>query len=167
MKKRYKKKVDQIVTAVQLSLVTHGFAYEKWDNTQHCNSGDWVVENNGDCYTIREDSFAATYQRVSEGRYKKMAHVIAEQIDAAGTLATREGSTSYAAGDYLVFNSGDDSDGYAVSKEKFETMYVEEFSTDDTGNPTWGKTSYHWLQKLLRPLGYTHYPRRSLNGSLL
>ena len=38
-------------------------------------------------------------------------------------IATREGNTRYAAVDYLVSNRADGSDEYAVSREKFESMY--------------------------------------------
>ena len=126
MKKCYVKKVDQIITAVQMTLDTDGFEYNKWDGTQKCNRGDWIVDNNGDCYTINNESFKATYKNTSEGRYKKIAHVWAEQASEAGSIATREGSTSYVSGDYIVYNSGDESDAYAVSKEKFEAMYIRE-----------------------------------------
>jgi len=131
MKKRYVKNVDQIITAVQLNLDTAGFEYQKWDGVQQCGSGDWIVDNDGDCYTINEESFANTYQMVAAGRYKKTAYVWAEQASEAGTITTREGSTSYSRGDYIVYNSSDESDGYAVAKEKFESMYVSADSETD------------------------------------
>lgn len=125
MKTRYVKKVDQIITAVQLKLETDGFQYRKWGSNQQCNAGDWIVDNNGDCYTINNESFSNTYQQVSLGRYKKIAAVWAEQATSAGKISTKEGITYYEAGDYRVYNSsGDSSDGYAVSKAKFEDMYI-------------------------------------------
>ena len=42
---------------------------------------------------------------------------------AAGDVRTKEGSTHYEAGDYLVFNEPDGRDAYAVSKQAFERMY--------------------------------------------
>lgn len=126
MKTRYVKKIDQHITAVQLLLDTDGFKYQKWGSDQQCKTGDWIVDNDGDCYTINNDSFTSTYQQVSPGRYKKIAPVWAEQAGSAGKIITKEGSTHYEAGDYIVYNSGDNADGYAVSKDKFEDMYVAE-----------------------------------------
>jgi hypothetical protein len=42
-----------------------------------------------------------------------------------GAIKTKEGETHYQPGDYIVFNSveEDESDGCAVVREKFETMY--------------------------------------------
>ena len=47
-----------------------------------------------------------------------------EVTRAAGAIETKEGVTEYLAGDYLVFNGAERVDGYAVSREKFESMYV-------------------------------------------
>jgi hypothetical protein len=38
-------------------------------------------------------------------------------------VKTKEGTTHYDAGDYLVYNEPDGGDPYAVSKENFERMY--------------------------------------------
>ena len=47
----------------------------------------------------------------------------AEAAASAGVIDTKEGSTGYEAGDYLVYNGPDRTDGYAVGREKFEEMY--------------------------------------------
>ena len=48
----------------------------------------------------------------------------AEVADKAGKVKTQEGETSYQAGDYLVFNiNEDESDAYAMEKEKFVSLY--------------------------------------------
>ena len=47
----------------------------------------------------------------------------AEVATAPGQVRTQEGSTSYKAGDYLVFNQEDGGDSYAIEKAKFEAMY--------------------------------------------
>ena len=47
----------------------------------------------------------------------------AEAAGEAGQVRTQEGSTSYKAGDYLVFNQEYGCDPYAVEKAKFESMY--------------------------------------------
>ena len=123
MKKLYKKRVDQIVTAVQLNLVTAGFNYTKWGGSQKCNQGDWIVNNEGECYTITAQSFADTYSNVAPGRYSKVAKVKAETAIVDGQIRTREGTTDYKAGDYIVHNREDGTDSYAVDKDRFEKMY--------------------------------------------
>jgi hypothetical protein len=49
--------------------------------------------------------------------------VWAEVVATAGVVRTKEGSTSYEAGDYLVFNEPEGGDVYAVAKAVFERMY--------------------------------------------
>lgn len=120
---RYRKKPTSLITAVQLNIDFKGFTYHKWGDEQQCARGDWLVENNGDVYSVSADSFAQTYEEVSPGRYFKRAEVWAEKAKAAGRIKTREGFTKYQAGDYLVSNKKDGSDAYAVERAKFEEMY--------------------------------------------
>jgi hypothetical protein len=122
-RRKYKKKSDSFVTAVQLDLDTEGFKYNKWGGEQFAKRGDWLVDNNGDKYTVAQGSFASTYEFVSPGVYFKSAPVWAEVADKAGKVETQEGETSYQAGDYLVFNNEDGSDAYAMEKEKFVSLY--------------------------------------------
>ncbi len=121
--RKYRRKTDSYVTAVQLNLDTEGFTYRKWGALQTCRPGDWIVENAGDTYTVSRDSFAKTYRQLSPGVYVKFAEVYAIVAVQAGTIQTQEGSTDYYAGDYLVYNNPDLSDGYAVSKARFEALY--------------------------------------------
>jgi len=123
-RRQYIKREPQVVVAVRLDLKTDGFTYRKWGNEQRCKQGDWLVDNDGDVYTVDAKSFAGTYEEQSRGLYKKVAPVWAEQADADGEIKTKEGATAYEAGDYLVFNDKDGGDGYAVSEDKFERMYV-------------------------------------------
>src|SRR5918995_1136811 len=92
-KRKYRKKADSFVTAVQIDLDTPGFKYNKWGGEQVAKRGDWLVDNNGDKYTVAEDSFATTYEFVSPGVYVKSAPVWAEIADRAGTVKTQEGNT--------------------------------------------------------------------------
>ena len=124
-RKRYRRRPDQPVAAVRLQLETEGFHYWKWGDRQRCKQGDWIVDNNGDVYTVDADSFARTYRPV-EGcvaAYVKTTPIWAERTTAAGSTETKEGKTQYEAGDYLVSNAEDGSDAYAISAEKFEKMY--------------------------------------------
>lgn len=122
-RRKYRRKSNALVTAVQLDLDTDGFTYFKWGGEQRCRAGDWIVNNEGDTYTVAQDTFAETYELLSPGVFKKVAPVWAEQASEAGVVETKEGTTSYDAGDYLVFNNEDGSDAYAVSKNKFEDTY--------------------------------------------
>lgn len=119
----YRRKEKTHITAVRLDLDTGGFAYQKWGSTQHCKRGDWLVNNNGDTYTIDAETFDHTYHEVSPGVYKKDASVWARQASEAGTIQTKEGSTAFETGDYLVFNDPAGGDGYAIKAETFLGLY--------------------------------------------
>lgn len=122
-RRKYTKRANQAVVAVQLALDTAGFTYEKWGGTQTCKAGDWIVDNDGDVYTVDRATFERTYRHVGEGRFVKTTPVWAEVAREAGQVQTKEGVTHYDAGDYLVFNEEDGGDAYAVSAAKFEAMY--------------------------------------------
>jgi hypothetical protein len=117
------KRATEFVVAVQLDLQTPGFTYEKWGDTQTCKRGDWIVNNDGDVYTVDRETFARTYETTGPGTYAKRAPVWAEAASAAGSLRTKEGSTRYEVGDYLVSNQPDGGDAYAIAKDTFERMY--------------------------------------------
>jgi hypothetical protein len=122
-RRRYRRRPDRPVAAVQLNLDTDGFAYRKWGAEQHCKAGDWIVDNEGDVYTVDADSFAATYRAVAPGAFVKTTPIWAERAERDGDVATKEGRTHYASGDYLVSNQEDGSDAYAIGAAKFEAMY--------------------------------------------
>jgi hypothetical protein len=119
----YRKKEARVVVAVRLDLDTRGFTYRKWGDTQTCKRGDWLVDNDGDIYTVDAETFDRTYCRVAPGHYVKSAPVWAEIAESAGSIRTKEGTTHYGRGAYLVYNDADSKDGYAVEAEKFESMY--------------------------------------------
>lgn len=121
--RRYRKRPDQAVTAIQLALDTKGLHYRKWGAEQHAQPGDWLVDNGGDIYTVAADVFARTYRQISPGRFIKSTPVWARQAEQAGALKTREGKSHFAAGDYLVFNQADETDGYCMAAERFQAMY--------------------------------------------
>ena len=120
---KYVRKKASRVIAVQLDLETDGFTYKKWGGTQSCKAGDWLVDNDGDVYTVDRETFSRTYGEVSPGIYEKRAPVWAEIARKPGQIKTKEGATHYDAGDYLVYNDESREDGYAVEPEKFEGMY--------------------------------------------
>ena len=122
-RQRYRRRPGQPVVAVQIKLDTEGFKYTKWGEVQNCKANDWLVDNNGEVYTVDADSFARTYISEGQGTYVKTGKIWAEQAAEAGRVATKEGGTNYESGDWLVSNEEDGSDAYAVSAKKFEELY--------------------------------------------
>jgi hypothetical protein len=120
---RYIKRSNQAVTAIQINLEIPGFSYEKWGSLQQCKKGDWLVENNGEVYTVDAESFALTYTCISPGQYIKSTPVWAEIATCDGEIKTKEGVSQYKAGDYLVYNQEDRKDGYRITAEEFVKMY--------------------------------------------
>jgi hypothetical protein len=121
----FRRRERTFVTAVRLDLDTKGFIYQKWGGAQQCKKGDWIINNQSDIYTIDAEIFDRTYQMVSAGQYEKTGTVWAERASESesGTIQTKEGSTAYSKGDYLVFNDPDRKDGYAMGPEKFRELY--------------------------------------------
>ena len=122
-RRRYRKRPDQFVVAVQFDLDADGFTYRKWGGEQRCKQGDWLVDNDGDVYTVGQEVFAKTYRRLNPGIYVKTTPIWAEQAFEPGKVATREGVSHYHSGDYLVYNNEDGTDAYCISAVKFESMY--------------------------------------------
>lgn len=120
---KYIKRASRLVVAVQLDLDTGGFTYQKWGGLQTCKPGDWILNNEGDVYTVDRDTFALTYRAERPGLYRKVAPVWVEVANQDGIIKTKEGITEYKAGDYLVFNNEDGRDGYAMTPPLFEAMY--------------------------------------------
>ncbi len=120
---RYRKKPDQAVTAIKLDLETPGLKFKKWGAQQRASRGDWLVDNDGEVYTVEARSFARTYRKVGPGRYVKKTPVWAELATRAGSIATKEGSSRYRRGDYIVYNERNGGDGYAVAAARFRRMY--------------------------------------------
>lgn len=132
-RRRYVPRPDRPVTAVPLDFEPDGFAfhYRKWGRDQRAKAGDWIVRKKvlerNNVYTVDADVFERTYRAAPEhgaGAYVKTTPVWAERADRAGTVSTKEGSSDYQAGDFLVWNSRDDGDRYAVPAGEFEDSYV-------------------------------------------
>lgn len=121
--RRFRPRPDRVVVAVPLRLDTPGFSYLKWGAEQYCKAGDWLVDDDGDIHTVDDDVFAATYTRVGHGLYRKTTPVWAKRARESGSVATKEGRTYYGPGDYVVSNDRDGTDAYAMSAEKFESLY--------------------------------------------
>lgn len=123
MRKRYQRRPEQAVTAIQMTMDFEGLRYTKWGDSQKAQRNDWLVDNGHDVYTVAADSFSATYRALSPGRWLKTAPVWAERAAQAGSVATLEGRTHHEAGDWLVSNNEDGSDAYAISAAQFDRLY--------------------------------------------
>ena len=123
MRQRYVRRPDRAVAAVRLAVETDGLRYRKWGGEQRAKPGDWIVDNDGDVYTVDATVFERTYRRVGLGAYVKTTPVWAEQAREAGSITTKEGATAYQAGDYLVSNDAEGLDAYAMDRHKFESLY--------------------------------------------
>lgn len=122
-RRRYRHRSGHYVVAVQLKLDTDGFSYRKWGGQQHCRPGDWLVDNDGEVYTVEAESFHRTYRQLHRGAYVKSSPIWAEVAQTAGRIATKEGLTDYATGDYLVSNNENGSDSYAIRSDQFHAKY--------------------------------------------
>ena len=120
----YVRRPDRPVAAVRLLLDTDGLVYRKWGGEQRAKPGDWIVDNDGDVYTVDADVFARTYRQTAIGAYVKTTPVWAQRAATAGNVKTKEGATQYQPGDYIVSNSSDGSDEYAMTSEQFEALYT-------------------------------------------
>src|SRR5262245_17893707 len=123
-RRRYIRRPDRPVIAVRLALDTDGLVYRKWGGEQRAKPGDWLVDSDGDVYTIAADTFARTYRQTGPGTYAKTTAIWAQRAERGGRVTTQEGSTQYEAGDYLVSNNEDGSDAYAIDAAFFEARYV-------------------------------------------
>ncbi len=127
----YRRRDQATVSAIPLDLAANPeaevgsalFTYYKWGARQTCKRGDWLVYNGEDVHTVDRDTFASTYTEVRPGQYSKTTPVWAERAECRGEIVTKEGSTRYKAGDYLVYNKPDRKDGYAVTAKKFAQLY--------------------------------------------
>jgi hypothetical protein len=122
-RRKYRKKTDQRVVAVRLALDTDGLVYRKWGGRQVAKRGDWLVDNDGDVYTVASDAFARTYKQLSVGVYLKTSPVWAQIATQPGRVKTKEGLSHYRKGDYIVYNEEDGSDGYCMTAAAFKAMY--------------------------------------------
>lgn len=126
--RKYLRRGDRPVTAVQLALDMDPLVFRKWGGVQRALANDWLVNNNGDVYTVAAASFASTYHPVdpvsAPGQYIKSAPVWACEAADAGAVETREGRTAYQPGDFIVANAPDGDDRYAISRERFHDLYI-------------------------------------------
>src|SRR5690242_9445440 len=98
-RRRYVRRPDRPVAAVRLDVDTDGLVYRKWGGEQRAKSGDWIVDNDGDVYTVDAEVFSRTYRKAGDapGAYVKTTPVWAERAEQPGSVHTKEGATRYEA----------------------------------------------------------------------
>lgn len=121
--RKYRKRIAQTVVAVRIDLDTKGITYRKWGGLQRAKAGDWLVKNGPETYTVDSRVFAKTYRRLRPGIFFKKAPIWAKVATESGVVATKEGSSRYKRGDYLVFNEKGGRDGYCMSAARFKSLY--------------------------------------------
>jgi predicted acylesterase/phospholipase RssA len=119
----YRQREGKQVIAIRLNLDLDAFRFRKWGGLQTAKCGDWLIERDGETYTVDGEVFARTYRQVGPATYIKQSNIWAKPAECDGVIKTREGETHYRQGDYLVWNDEAGLDGYAISKAKFETLY--------------------------------------------
>lgn len=85
-------------------------------------AGDWLLSEGDDTWTVAADVFAATYEPVADGIYRKVALVQAAQLAEDVEVITLEGIATAGPGDWLARNPG--GDVWPIPAEVFADRYV-------------------------------------------
>ena len=89
-RRRYVRRPDRPVTAVRLALDTDGLVYRKWGGEQRAKPGDWIVDNDGDVYTVDADVFERTYRQIGPARTSRPRRCGRSKRQRAGTRGRRK-----------------------------------------------------------------------------
>lgn len=131
VRKQYRKRPELPVIAVALDIDIEEMHYRKWGHQQTAKRGDWLVDNDGDIYTVENQYFQDHYRKIKPGQYEKVGEIWAVEAEEPGSIPTKEGSTDYNAGDYLVYDSAEGGNGYAVGRARFKRMYEPLLSDEE------------------------------------
>jgi hypothetical protein len=112
------------VTAIQIDFDKVSFTYHKWGSDQKATSGDWIVNTNGDIFTVPREIFARSYKMIGHGQYLQTGDVWVRHTIEPGFLKTNNGKVNYKAGDYLVFNDPEGNHGIVVKPNIFTEFYL-------------------------------------------
>ena len=85
--------------------------------------GDWLVEEDGKSWSVRDDIFWAGYRHVSGSQWQRRGTVLARIAQPGETIQTLEGPTVAADGDWVV--KGDHGDQWPVPADVFAHHYAE------------------------------------------
>lgn len=122
--RRYKRKGNEVVIAIQLDLDTEGFSYQKQGAERRCNAQDWLLSDRSGTYAVDDSTFARAFEEIGVGQYTMVGIVRAKVSDSAGHIRVGQRKVPHEPGDYLVWDESTQSIGYAVPKDWFEASYV-------------------------------------------
>lgn len=91
--------------------------------TMQADPGDWMVEENGESWSVRDDIFRSSYRHLSGSQWQRSGTILARPAQPGETIDTPEGPTTAADGDWVV--RGNHGDHWPVPADVFARHYVE------------------------------------------
>ncbi len=86
-------------------------------------AGDWALQSDGECWSVRDDIFHATYRHVEGAQWQRRGKVLARRAQPGEIVETLEGPTTASDGDWVV--RGADGEQWPVPGDEFALRYVE------------------------------------------
>jgi hypothetical protein len=85
-------------------------------------AGDWLVQDDGGrAWSVRDDIFRATYQRIDDKRWRRTGFVTARPAYDGEVVDTLEGAAASGAGGWIV--RGEGGEQWPVSADEFRRRY--------------------------------------------
>lgn len=91
--------------------------------TMQAATGDWLVEEDGESWSVRDDIFRSSYRHVTGAQWQRYGSVLARTAQPGETIETPEGPTLAADGDWVV--QGGHGDQWPVPADVFAHHYTE------------------------------------------
>jgi len=91
--------------------------------TMQADAGDWLVQEDGASWSVRDEIFQSSYQHLSGHRWRRRGTVLARTAEPGETIDTLEGPTVAADGDWVV--KGGQGDQWPVPGDVFARHYSE------------------------------------------
>ena len=111
-----------IANPVKAQKLTDTFQWQSTDgNNLVGEKGDYLIESDGNRWTVQPEIFEKTYSENSDGTFTKTAQVIAVKVNAALTINTLEGESVVHEGDYLL--CGESADVWSIDSTNFVKKY--------------------------------------------
>ncbi len=90
--------------------------------TMRAGRGDWLIQENGANWSVRNDIFRSSYRHVSGHEWQRCGKVLARPADPGETIETAEGPALAADGDWVV--QGNAGDQWPVPADVFARHYT-------------------------------------------
>jgi hypothetical protein len=91
--------------------------------TMQADPGDWQVEADGETWSVRDDIFRTSYERVDGNQWRRRGNVFARPAQPGETIETLEGHATASEGDWVV--RGTDGEEWPVPAREFAERYAE------------------------------------------